>query len=349
MASSCAAEIMSGRSGSCNAVAVARLVHGDFPGCAEAANTLLSMSPAFEHDMQPASSKKPSSSHTNPWKGSVKCTESRLSDEEVKHVSHKGTEPAQDASCSQQGSQVAGSQDVSALLPDSAKAASGNSKKKKNRKKGLKGTPAAEQVTARGIMEGSPAPEGPPVVEDSLPLPKASVVEDPPPSPSHADAKGDAFIPAGATAAISVIDQGDSLGSAEQGSQQERAADVPPEEEPYGAPESAYEPESVECVSAAELDIFSGHGFSTTDVELLNNLHITAPAESEEEVFHDAGSGFESSAQHTGTSSRRVSTDSELIWPLYNGAGKSADPGYVRCRAPKMSQFWGTLPVMQCS
>ena len=288
---------MAGRSGSCNAVAVARLVHGDFEGTAEPADTLLSMGPAFEHDVQPASSNIPSASHTTSWKDSTKGLESLLPDKEVNHVSHKDIEPYQDESCSQPGSQVAGSQDASALLP-----------------------------------------EGSPVVEDFLPLPEASVVEDPPPSPSHADGKGDTLIQAGATAATSVVDQGDSPGSAEQAarsSQLEPAADVSPEEEPHGAPEGAHEPKLAESLSATELELFSGHGFSTADAELLNNLHITAPAESEEEVFHDAGSGFESSAQHTGASSRRVSTDSELIWPLYNSAGNPADPGFVHYQVPR--------------
>ena len=273
----------------------------------DAANTLLSMSPQFVHNLQPeevdillaSGCKVRVCSRADLERV---CSERGLQEVDLEQFE---TEPGREQLCGQSGShQEADSQKGSSQNADARKLAGNNKKKKKNRKKGPTAA-QVEQVTARGIMEGPPAPEGPPTPEEPLPCPSK---EEPSSDNQAADASAA------------------SIDLAEQRCRIQPEADVFVEGEPDKAPQSPEEPELARDVRTIEPEMFSGPGFSPTDAEHLDRLRISVPTESEEELFHDAGSGFESAVQLTSLGSRRASTDSDMAWPLYSSTGKWSHP-----------------------
>ena len=271
----------------------------------EALNAVLSMSPQFAHDMPAEDATKILAS----------CAEG--STDVLEHFFPQGkvdTEPPQpdmapkqdEASGSQQ---EAGAQSADSQSAEPPKPAGGNGKKKKNRKKGAPKAAQGEQLTGRGIMESAPAPEGPPAAK--VPQPPPSLVE-----PTDAAPASDA-----ATAG-SVPESEHSLGPVEQHSLPEPEADAPTEAEPEGVPKGPEEPEQAEGVPVDQPEMPARPEIS------LEGLHISGRADSEEEVYHDAGSGIESPAQPGSQGSRRNSLDSSDPWPQFSSAGK------LPCLAP---------------
>ncbi len=186
-----------------------------------------------------------------------------------------------------------------------AQKTSGNNKKKKSKKKGSKAV-GIEQVTARGIMEDPPAPAGPPTAQTSLPDSQSSSN-----GPAvHAEPTRGAEL----QDRLYTADIENRLFNHIKWQQRE-------EVQPKGEPDGTEEPEQAQADPAAEPEIVSESGVSATDAEQIDRLHISIPADSEEELFHDAGSGPDSAAQQASLGSRRASMDSDLAWPLYSSAG----------------------------
>ena len=301
----CAGAFQAGRGSSSSASGVH---HGLQLENEDAAHTLLSISPEFAHDLQPGELDTLLASGYKLRvynKTDLERMSSELNLQEV-DLAQSETEPGQGQACGQAGSQQ--DKKASGQNADSPKPAGNNKKKKKNKRQAPKAA-QVEQVTARGIMEGPPAPKGLPSAHDPLPCPGHEPTDDDP-------------IPDAPSAAACSADPDDSLYSTEHHSQAEPGADVPAENEPHGPTQSPEEPELAQGVPIIEPEVFSGPGFSTEDLEQFTRLHISVPTESEEELFHDASSGFESAAQLTSLGSRHASLDSDMAWPLYSSAGK---------------------------
>ncbi len=227
--------------------------------------------------------------------------------------SQSDTQPKQDQASGSQ--QEAGAQSANGQSADPPKPAGGNGKKKKNRKKGGPKAPQEEQLTGRGIMESDPVPEGPPAGQ--VPQPPPSLIE-----PSD-DA------PASDAATVGSAPESEhSLRPAQPGSQPEPETDSPAEAEPEEAPEALEEPEEAKGVPVDQPQKFSKPTISLATLEQLKGLHLSGRADSEEEVYHDAGSGIESPAQLGSLGSRRSSLDSNP-WPQFSSAGKRARLAYI--------------------
>ena len=270
------------------------------------------MSPQFAHDLRPGDINNVLASTSTARSISRKDLERIVFEGDVKiyYPAQYGTQPEQDQASGQSGSQrEAASQEASGQKADGPQPAGGNNnnKKKKNRKKGLAKAVQVEQVTARGIMEGPPTPEGLPAAEDPLP------------ALSRAELNSPVSV---AVAAVASGAPEASLDLAEDVAQPQPGADVSADDQPPGAPEKPGEPEQAQGVPVTNLKMYSGPGFSTTDMEQFERLQTSVPTEPEEELFHDAGSGFESAAQLGSAGNSRTSLDSDLAWPQYSSTGK---------------------------
>lgn len=278
----------------------------------EAANALLSMSPQFAHDLQPGDIDSVlASTSTVQDSGRIDLERIMLECNLEIYSAKYHTEPEQDQASGQSGrQQEAAGQEATSQKADGPQPAGNNNKKKKNRKKGLPKAVQVEQVTARGIMEGPPAPKGPLAAEAPLP------------TPSQAEPRHDSPLSAAVAALASDAEPEHRLGPAEQNIQPQLEVDMSADDQPHGTPEKLEVPEQAQGGIVTMPKMYLGPGFSTTGLEQLQRLQVSVSPESEEELFHDAGSGFESAAQLTSAGSRRASLDSDLAWPQYSSTGK---------------------------
>ena len=235
-------------------------------GARRAKRGLLTMSPQFEHDLQPESAEQAlaSGSEISPAEIERMPSEAGLRESAPAGMD---AEPDQDEARGPSGSQEAGSLTASGNMTGSPKTAGNGIKKKNNRKKGGSKEIPVKRVTARGILEGPPTPAAPPAAR--IPQPPSSLVE-----PSN-----DAPAPDAAT-------------------------------EPFG-PEPKHGPNTARQHKQPKPE---AEAVTDGEPELFNRLHISMPVDSEEEQYHDAGSGFESAAQLGGLGSRRTSLGSDLCF-----------------------------------
>ena len=252
----------------------------------------------------------------------------------------------------------------------------GSSKKKKGQKKGSKTGPV-EGVTARGIMEEQPA-AGQPAPGLGFERPRSAPglheqgsthdgVPAGQPSPAHCNAdnaQGDQQPSPEAKALPLHMHDSEQKQDAEAGDMQ---AEVPGDgSDSTAAAEGPQAPSELRV--AAEPEIVSGQGFSTTDAEQAERFHasldIPADLEVEEadESFHDANSGAGSAVSSAApppdvASCPEASAEEDPKWSPMGAETRSnseegedaeqyfADPEEELPKAPALTNDWSEVTV----